>query len=277
MSPSTASTPLGGYWLATHRPLQSLYFLLPLLAVYELGTVLLSLQGDATTQRILAEAFLKQFFSVFGFASVHLPAITVVVVLLAWHLARRKQRDPVAPQWRTLIGMLAESLILTLPLFVLQLLTQRAMYSPGGGESLSMVLQAVTGSTSASGTAGTSGNAAGWASQLLLSFGAGIYEELVFRLLGIAVLGLLLEDVLALPRAWAGLIAVAVSSLAFAWYHFWGTGAPIAPGLFAFYAIAGVYFAGVYVLRGFGIVVAVHAFYDVLIVSAPLLASRGSG
>jgi len=116
-----------------------------------------------------------------------------------------------------------------------------------------------------------------WSSQLLLSLGAGIYEELVFRLMGIALLSLLLEDLLALPRAWASLIAVTASSLAFAWYHFWGTGVAVRPGLFAFYTLAGVYFAGVYVLRGFGIVVAVHAFYDVLIVSAPLLATADSG
>ncbi len=34
----------------------------------------------------------------------------------------------------------------------------------------------------------------------------------------------------------------------------------------AFYFLAGLYFGGIYVLRGFGIVVAVHALYDIVTV-----------
>lgn len=256
-----------GYWHGTHRPLQCLYFLLPLLVAYEIGTVLLSLQDNAEVHRILAESAIREFFGVFGVVSVHLPAITVVVVLLGWHLARKG--DPLRPQWPTLAGMLVESLVLVAPLFILQLLTQRVMQGAAGGE-LAGLLQGLL----AAGSAGTGGGDAAigdWRSGLLLSIGAGIYEELLFRLLAIALLGLLLEDVLALPRGWAALLAVAVSSLAFAWYHFWGTSQPMDAGRFAFYTLAGVYFAGLYMLRGFGVVVATHALYDVVIVSARML------
>ena len=216
--------------------------------------------------RILAESAIREFFGVFGVVSVHLPAITVVVVLLGWHLARKG--DPIAPRWPTLAGMLFESMVLVAPLLIFQMLTQRAMQGSAGGE-----LAGVWDALLAAGreTAGEANGAADdWRSGLLLSIGAGLYEELLFRLLAIALLGLLLEDVLALPRGWAALLAVAGSSLAFAWYHFWG-GMPIEAGRFAFYTLAGLYFAGLYVLRGFGVVVAVHAFYDVLIVSAPRL------
>lgn len=243
--------------------MQCLYFLLPLLVAYEIGTLVLALQSNATVHRILAESAIREFFGVFGVVSVHLPAITVVVVLIGWHLARKG--DPLRPQWPTLTGMLLESIVFVAPLFILQMLIQRATQGSAGGELTGLVHGLLAASPENAGE--VEGPLGDWRSGLLLSIGAGLYEELLFRLLAIALLGILLEDVLALPRGWAGLLAVAASSLAFAWYHFWGTGVPIEATRFAFYTLAGLYFAGLYMLRGFGIVVATHAFYDVVIVS----------
>ncbi|MFW5683061.1 MAG: CPBP family intramembrane glutamic endopeptidase, partial [Phycisphaeraceae bacterium] len=170
---------------------------------------------------------------------------------------------------------LLESIVYVAPLFILQLLIQRAMQGSDGGE-LAGLWHGLLAATEEN-AGGAEGPLGDWRSGLLLSIGAGIYEELLFRLLAIALLGLLLEDILALPRGWAALLAVAVSSLAFAWYHFWGTGMPIEATRFAFYTLAGLYFAGLYMLRGFGIVVATHAFYDVVIVSVRAMADPGTG
>jgi len=49
----------------------------------------------------------------------------------------------------------------------------------------------------------------------VLAIGAGIYEELVFRLIAFAVLSLLLHDLLGLPRRRTALAVVLISALAF--------------------------------------------------------------
>ena len=42
-----------------------------------------------------------------------------------------------------------------------------------------------------------------WRTMFVLSLGAGIYEELVFRLVGLTLLHILLIDILRLPQAGA--------------------------------------------------------------------------
>jgi membrane protease YdiL (CAAX protease family) len=100
---------------------------------------------------------------------------------------------------------------------------------------------------------------------LIFAIGAGLYEELVFRLMAIALLHLVLVDLFGLPWRWGAVIAVAGSAALFAGYHFTGDNA-FTWSRFLYFFAAGLYFAAIYVLRGFGIVAAVHAFYDVVYV-----------
>ena len=56
-------------------------------------------------------------------------------------------------------------------------------------------------------------------------------------------------------------IAVVISAVAFAAYH-----PPAGVAAAVFYLLAGLYFGAIYAIRGFGIVVGVHAIYDVVVV-----------
>jgi membrane protease YdiL (CAAX protease family) len=107
-----------------------------------------------------------------------------------------------------------------------------------------------------------------WQAGVVFSLGAGIYEELLFRLIAIALLHGLLVDVLAMPQQYGAPTVVVLSAIAFALYHFDQFSAmqwtPADWGRFAFYTLAGVYFAAIYMLRGFGIVAGAHAVYDIL-------------
>ena len=115
----------------------------------------------------------------------------------------------------------------------------------------------------------------GWLGDVLLSMGAGIYEELLFRLIGIAMLHMILVDLLALPEHWGAIGAVIGSAIGFAMYHF-PSFTDVRLGLGLFYTVAGVYFALIYVTRGFGIVVGTHALYDVLVVTLRFVQHEGS-
>jgi len=257
------------YWERTQWPLQCLYFLLPLLIAYEIGTVVYAPGGSGRLPAILAESLLGRFFEWLGVTGVYLPGALVVVTLLSWHLLRR---DPWAPEPKLYLGMLIESILLTTPLLVLNLVISRELPAMALGEALHGTLREAL-----SGALPLTVLAAGlesfsWPAQMTLSIGAGIYEELLFRLIAIALLHFILVDVLALPSRWGAVMAVVLAALMFALYHPFPTYVPwrwsnADINRFVFYTLAGLYFAGVYVLRGFGIVVAVHAFYDIVVLS----------
>lgn len=254
-----ASHAYAGYWDRAQWPLQGLYFLLPLLVFYELGTWMLAPEEGERLAPILAESILAIFFRGLGVTGVYLPALIVVAVLLCMHLVRR---DPWSPEPKLYGVMWVETFAWALPLFIFSIVLVRELGS----------LQATTDALTASATTDAS-----WKQYMVFSVGAGIYEELLFRLIGIALLHMLLVDVLALPEKPSGFATIVLSALAFAIYHFvinnnnpdaWVgyTIKTIDWGNFAFFTLAGVYLGMIYVIRGFGLVVGTHALYDVMVI-----------
>jgi hypothetical protein len=101
--------------------------------------------------------------------------------------------------------------------------------------------------------------------QVLTYIGAGIYEEVLFRLGLFAGFCALLRAV-GLPWLIAVTLAAMTASLAFAAAHHIGPyGEPMRPDFFVFRTLAGLYFTVLFVSRGFGIAVGAHAGYDVLV------------
>ena len=99
--------------------------------------------------------------------------------------------------------------------------------------------------------------------QLVVSLGAGIYEELLFRVVLVGALLWVSRSVLHLGRGPAATIAVVVSALIFSAFHYVGAlGDTFTPASFVFRAIAGVAFSVLYVTRGFGVTAWTHALYD---------------
>ncbi|MGA2233035.1 MAG: CPBP family glutamic-type intramembrane protease, partial [Tepidisphaeraceae bacterium] len=190
--------------------------------------------------RLVAFNLLHQFFSLFGATGTFLPAGALIVILLVWHIA-------CGDKWTihvgTLIGMFFESWLLTLPLLALaagfarlQLHTLMAEY--GGGIS----------------------------ERVIIAMGAGIYEELIFRLMALTLLHLLLVDFLRMPKNRAGILMVLISGILFSLYHYLG------PEAFSwktclFRTLAGIYFGGIFICRGFGVTAGCHAIYDIIILS----------
>jgi hypothetical protein len=95
--------------------------------------------------------------------------------------------------------------------------------------------------------------------------GAGVYEETLFRLILVPVFFHALR-VLQTPQVLASSLAVTGSALLFALAHHAGTpGEAFTWYAFIFRWMAGVFFAWIFVLRGFGIAVGTHTIYDVLV------------
>lgn len=95
---------------------------------------------------------------------------------------------------------------------------------------------------------------------LMLSFGAGFYEELLYRVLMFGGLFALLNLFWKDKPVVNGLIAALISSLLFAAAH------DIRDAThFAYLAVGGMLLNGLYVARGFGVAALTHALYDVWI------------
>ena len=239
----SANVPTSGtYWLNSKRPLEILVFLLPFIIAYEIGLLGVLRAGDG---QVLTNVAHKTIVSIFEFLGVSgigfaLPGIILVVILLVWQCLRRASWSI---DYSTVGIMWLESLVLVLPILLMaQLLT--------GAQELNSLV------ASDAAMPGLTG-------QIAVGIGAGLYEELVFRWLLIAVLHTLACDVFKCKHSTGLILSIVCAAFAFAMYH------PLEGNtfnLFAFYFLGGLYFGGIFVLRGFGIVAAVHAFYDVVVV-----------
>ena len=240
------------YWADARSPLSSLCFLLPWLAVYEAGIYLASLESTATVQNG-ADYWMRSLLTHAGAGHLVLPVL-VVGVLLAWHLAGK---HPWRLKAETQLGMFAESLLLAIGLMALGRLHQWLfdLHVPNSHQTpLAMLPPAAV--------------------RAVTYLGAGVYEEVLFRLCLIPAACLVFR-LFEFPGRLAAVMATLTTSFLFAIAHHIG---PAADAFnlysFSFRAAAGVFFAAVFLLRGFGITVGCHAAYDLLV--GVLLAPPGS-
>ncbi len=241
------------YWELSRRPLMSLVFIAPIMMAYELGV--LTLEPDAP--RNAADVWGRQFLRTLGFGQYFLLPLLICGVLLGWHHVRREA-------WtvrRRVIGIMwLESLLLGVALLALA----QAM---GGWFAPAASLEAASVSNA---------DVRSMWSRLIGYLGAGLYEELLFRLLLLSGIALAAKRA-GLNRRGSLLTAVIVSSLLFAAVHYrfelslfgWSLGPQYGDAFTwyscAFRVAAGMFFGCLFVLRGFGIVVGAHALYDILV------------
>ncbi len=101
---------------------------------------------------------------------------------------------------------------------------------------------------------------------VVLSLGAGLYEEIVFRLIGTGGLFWALQKLGKAPPWANAAIAVIVSSLIFsAIHHIGALGDPFTMGVFLFRFFAGALLALIFTVRGFAVAVYTHAIYDLIV------------
>lgn len=250
------------YWYVSRAPRYSLVFALPLLLLYEgLAAAHAGAVGPGDV-RNAADVLLKTPFlllsgargSIVFFATI----IGACVFLVGRDLARSRDRL----RARTFAAMLGESAVLALLLGVVvgtitrQLLGALSALGPlsaqagvgGGAESVTPLA------------------AMGMETKLMLALGAGLYEELLFRVLLVGGMAAGLGW-LAGRRTWAtNAVAAVAGALIFSAFHYVGAyGDRLELASFTYRAIAGLAFSGLYLMRGFGITAWTHALYDVYV------------
>jgi hypothetical protein len=241
-----------GYWRLARAPRYSITFALPLLAAYEALAFLLS-RLEVAGVRNGADVLLKSLFLSLGGRN-GLAVFGAVLIgggaALVWRDVRKSGR--IQPVYFSL--MLGESVLYAL-IFGAVAATLTGLLLPFSTVGVALV------DWSTEAVAGLS-----LPVQLMISLGAGIYEELVFRVLLVSGLTLVATRLFRWRGAKVPVFAVVIAALVFAAFHYIGPyGEPLALGSFTFRTVAGLLFSGLYVLRGFGVTAWTHALYDVFL------------
>lgn len=243
---------LTAYLVRTRQPWVNALFVIPLLIAYEVGLFLLSPNPDDL--RTGADAWLRRLFNAAGIYPALVTPIAVALGLAVWGWLAKTERweDPLG----TCSGMILESAVFAGLLFGLVQLTF-PLLARGGDivqNALGHYLEISPGYLPET----------TWA--IILRFvGAGIYEETIFRLVGFSALRLLFTAGDVQPR-WANLLAAFGSSFLFAAAHHMGSGAEhINATVFLYRMFAGLYFAALFQMRGFGVAVGAHVGFDTLV------------
>jgi len=236
--------PGSSYWSVTRAPRYTLTFALPLLLAYEALAQLLSGDGGV---RNGADLLLKRLFLVLG-GRHGLTVFAAVLFGTGLYLVIRDWKRSGAPRGGYFLGMAGESCIYALCF--------------GGVTSVltSVLLHGSRGLMLGQGTA------LSLPTQLMVSLGAGIYEELLFRVILVSALARLATAGLGWRPWGAGVFATLLGAFIFSGFHYIGPlGDSFQVGSFVFRVVAGVLLSGLYLVRGFGIAAWTHALYDVLI------------
>jgi hypothetical protein len=233
------------YWQASRGPLASLIFIMPALAVYETGILLLG----ARAMRNGADVWLRTFLDLFGFGQYLLLPVLTISLLLAWHhvLRERWQLSP-----GVLLGMLLECVVLGLTLVTIGRIQGSLLHSLA--------------------TVGPHPTALIWPlshwsrAGLLIGFlGAGIYEEILFRLTLVPLACGAWQLLGGNPRLRTA-FAIVATSLLFSAAHYVGPqGEHFEAYSFLFRFLAGGFFGLLFLQRGFGIAAGTHALYDICV------------
>jgi len=240
---------MNGYLRTSRSLTYSLLFAIPLLLLYELGALHLA-AGGGTAIRNGADVLLRTLLAAGGVSGT-LPItgllLGIAALLIIWEQRQRRIRIRLAPFLAmalestayalllgTLIGGLTHWLLQGAGLF-------RLAVDAGPLAALSM------------------------REAIVLSLGAGLYEELVFRVIIVGGLYAIFSGS-GLARRHAGFLAAILAALLFSAFHYVGPyGDPWALPSFLFRFLAGLAFSVLFLLRGFGISAWTHALYDIFL------------
>ena len=232
-----------GYWNQSRRPLASFYFVLPLIICYELGSWWL---GDSAV-RNGADIWMQQLLAGSGLVGCLLLPILTLSILLAWHHATGQ---PWKISSNVIYTMAAESAVFAVVLLAVAHVQTNVLSIAGIQTACEIPLEKLAHDTF---------------SRIVRYFGAGVYEELLFRLmllpLAMAAVGLAIAS-----RRMKIAAALTITSVLFAAAHYLGPyGDHFEVASFSFRALAGLFFAVLFIFRGFGIAAGTHALYDMLV------------
>ena len=227
---------MSNYWRYSRSAYYSAVAALPLLVIYEILIVLS--QSRYWGIRNAADVWIRTFLMAFDLQAQHITFVLIGISLALIPIAKSRARG-IKLKANYFALMFAECLAFSLVLgVVLQYILRLGGLSSGGLGS-------------------------GLMQNLALSVGAGLFEEIIFRVILLNLLYLLLSTLLR-KKVVAAVVSVLLASFLFSLSHYVGTMADTWQLYsFIFRWGAGLLFTLLYFIRGFAITAYTHALYDI--------------
>ena len=233
------------YYEASQNLLYSLIIIFPMLFIYELLGFINNF--DSTYQiRNGADAMIRQAFLIFGPNSQLLYGFTLFLIFFSVCYRHRETLLNDQVNLRYLVMMIGESLVWCSGLLItMKGFSSFFIASPMTSDLLE---------------------------QFYLSIGAGIWEELIFRLGLISLLAYIIKLIFRYGKPLSVFLSLLISGILFSLFHYIGIyGDVFTWQTFTLRAFAGVFLGVVFLFRGLGISVYTHIFYDMVLVSLPVI------
>jgi len=248
---SRQTPPLTRYWRRSKLPAYSLALVLPMLLFYEIGIIFVhhTMQAKhgyrwSDTSDWLIRRFMGGLLGLVGWHGFFMSGVLIAAVLVVWQVASRRSWEV---RLGTLLAMLAESVLLATALALLAVLVLDPLLRPMGMSKSLPFLESER------------------FREIVFSVGSGVYEEFVFRFVGVSVLAFIVTGVFGVKWRTGAVVGIVVSALLFAWMHYVGSVAwTFTWSSFISRAVAGAFFGLVFVHRGFGIAAGTHVMYNLL-------------
>ena len=247
MEPKVYTSPVHRYHVLTKGLLYSFLAALPLFIIYEV-LILLTAPTTDVVVRISVDVWFKQLLQLIGLDALNISLLLVLIGGIFILIRKRGELNELRVSYFSFV--LVESMLWAiLVAFVSSSLTNWIL--PG------MAKQS-TGSTMQ----------LSYAQEFALSLGAGLYEELFFRVLLVSLFIWIFSKWFG-AKSWASYIsAILLSAVLFSAVHYTGNmGDPFTMNSFLFRFLFGVILNGIYVWRGFGVTAWTHALYDVIVIT----------
>lgn len=234
---------LTAYFTSTRTLLYSFLLSVPLFVIYETLIIISQPQAEQIV-RISVDVWMKSLFTWLGVDAVSFSLL--LLLLIGFYILFRERKNFGQLSFRRFPIMLGESLIYAVIVALISNSLVSLIFNMAASDPLSSL---------------------SFLQKLALSIGAGLYEELFFRVILVSLLILLFNRMF--PKKWASYIAaVTLSALLFSAVHYIGSmGDAFTLSSFTYRFLFGLLLNAVYLYRGFGIAAWTHALYDVLVIS----------
>ena len=228
------------YFIITKSPIYSFIFTLPLFVIYDIGLFLIS-SKDLIMMRNGADALLRQILEPLGNFAFYWIGFGFFIGFFITYYMKKDKWSFLILKGNFLVFMAVESLFFAFFLFSFM-------------SNIKILLMSHTGSI--------------LIQQVTLAIGAGIYEEILFRVLLIACLVNILEFIFDWSKLSKYTSALMISSAIFSLFQFIGEfGDYYSFDIFMYRFLAGIFLGSLYLLRGFGIAAWTHAIYDIIVIT----------